>query len=105
MTAYDESNDDRSLVGWHEGCEQTQDNSASLLPLGCFDLGAMSSRKRFEWVKMNLDTRAAVNTFPVNFGPGGAGDGQFHRAACGECILDVGLWQFQGYDETACADL
>ena len=26
-------------------------------------------------VKMNLDTGAAVNTFPLNFGPDGAGDG------------------------------
>ena len=36
--------------------KQTNDNSASSLSLGSFDLGAMSSPKRFEWVKMNLDT-------------------------------------------------
>ena len=36
--------------------------------------------KRFEWVK-NLDTGAAVNTFPLNLGPDGAGDGRFYRTA------------------------
>ena len=40
-----------------------------------------------------------MNTFPLNFGPDGAGDGRFHRAASGECILDGGAVQFQGYDE------
>ena len=39
------------------------------------EFGVMGSPKRFEWVKMNLDTGAAVNTCPLNFGPGGAGDG------------------------------
>ena len=59
----------------------------------------MSSPKRFEWVKMNVDTGAAVNTFPLNFGPDGAGDGIFYRTASGEWIPDGGAWQFQGYDE------
>ena len=59
----------------------------------------MSSQKRFEWVKMNLDTGAAVNAFPLNFGPDGAGDGRFHRTASGGWIPDGGAWQFQGYDE------
>ena len=44
--------------------------------LGSFDLGAVSSPHQFEWVKMNLDTGAAVNTCPVNFGPDGASDGK-----------------------------
>ena len=48
---------------------------------------------------MNLDTGAAVNTFPLNFGPVGAGDGRFHRAVSGEWIPDGGAWQFHGYDE------
>ena len=48
---------------------------------------------------MNLDTRAAVNTFPPNFGSEGAGDGRFYRTASGESILDVRAWQFRGYDE------
>ena len=48
---------------------------------------------------MNLDTGAAVNTFPLNFGPDGAGDGRFYRTASGEWIPDGGAWQFQGYDE------
>ena len=54
--------------------------------LGGFDLGAMSSPKRFAWVKMKLDTGAAVNTFPLNFGPDGT--------ANGEWIPDGGAWQF-----------
>ena len=50
-------------------------------------------------MKMNLDTGAAVNTFPLNFGPDGARDGRFHRTASGEWIPDGGAWQFKGYDE------
>ena len=49
-------------------------------------------------MKMNLDTGAAANTFPWNFGPDGAGDGRFCRTASGEWILDGGAWQFQGCD-------
>ena len=78
---------------------KTYDTSASSFALGSFDFGAMSSPKRFEWVKMNLDTGAAVNTLPLNFGPDGAGDGRFCRTASGEWIPDGGAWQFQGYDE------
>ena len=55
------------------------------------DVSATSSPKRFEWVKMNLDTGPAVNTFPLNLGPDGAGDGRFYRTAGGEWILDGGL--------------
>ena len=40
-----------------------------------------------------------MNTFPLNFGPGGTGDGQFYRTASGEWVPDGGAWQFQGYDE------
>ena len=40
-----------------------------------------------------------MNIFPLNFGPEGARDGRFFRTAIGECILDSGAWQFQGYDE------
>ena len=61
--------------------------------LEVFDLGAMSSPKRFEWVKMNLDTGAAVNQFSPNFGPDGAGDGRFYRTACCEWIPHGGAWQ------------
>ena len=43
-------------------------------PWEVVDLGAVSSPKRLEWVKMNLDTGAAVNTFSLNCGPDGAGD-------------------------------
>ena len=89
-----------SSVGWHEGWDQTCDNSASSFSLGSSDLGAMSCPKRFECVKKNLDTGAAVNTFPLNFGPDGAGDGTFYRTARGECIADSdGAWHFQGFNE------
>ena len=91
----DEWNDDWSSVGRHDGWEQTYDNSASSFSLGGLDLGATSSPKRFGWVKMNLDTGAAVNTFSLNFGPDGAGDGRFYRTASGEWIPDDGAWQFQ----------
>ena len=98
---YSEWDDDWSSVGWLEGWEQTLDNSVSSFSLGSLDLGAMSGPKRFEWVKMNLDTGAAVNTFPLNFGPEGAGDGRFYRTASGEWIPDCGAWQFLGYDENS----
>ena len=88
-----------SSVGWHEGWEQTYDTSASSFSLGCLYLGATSGPKRFEWVKMNLGTGPAVNTFPLNFGPEGAGDGRFYRTASVEGIPDGGAWQLQGYDK------
>ena len=74
-------------------------NKRMTISLGSLDLAAMSIPKRFEWAKMNLDTGAAVNTFPLNFGPDGAGDGRFYRTASGEWIPNGGAWQFQGYDE------
>ena len=97
--SFDEWNDDWSSVGWYEGWEQTFDTSASSFSLGDLDLGATSCPKRLAWVKMNLDIGAAVNTFPLNFGPEGAGDGSFYRTASGEWIPDAGAGQFQGYDE------
>ena len=75
--SYADWNDDRSSVGWH----------------------AMSSPQRFECVRMNLDTGAAVNIFPFSFGPEGAGAGRFYRTASGESIPDAGPWHFQGHDE------
>ena len=56
--------------------EQTYDNSANSFSLGSFGLGATSSPRRFEWVKVNLGPGAALDTFPLNFGPDGAGDGE-----------------------------
>ena len=70
--SFDDWNDDWSSVGWHEGWEQTYDTSAGSFSLGGLDVSATSSPKRFEWVKMNMDTGAAVITFPLNFGPEGA---------------------------------
>ena len=67
--------------------------------LGGLDLGATSCPERFEWVKMNQEIGAAVNTFPLNFGADGAGDGRFFRIASGEWIPDGEAWQFQGYDQ------
>ena len=96
-----ERNDGWSSVGWHEGWDQTYDSSASSLSLRSFDLGAMSSPKRFEWARMNLETGASVNTCSQNFGPERSGDGRFYRTASGESIPDCGSWQFQGYDENA----
>ena len=82
----------------NEGWEQTCVISVSSFD-GNFDFSVTSGPKQFEWVKMNLDTGAAVNTFPLNFGPEGAGDGRFCRTASGEWNPDGGAWQFQGYNE------
>ena len=54
----DESNDDLSSVGWHEGWEQTYDSSTRSVSLGCLDVSATSGPKRFQWSKMNLGTGA-----------------------------------------------
>ena len=48
---------------------------------------------------MNLDIGAAVNRFPLSFGPEGAGDGRFYRTASGDWIPDGGAQQLRGYDE------
>ena len=66
------------------------DNFALSLSPGSFDLGAMSRPQRSEWVRMNLDTGAAVHTVPLNFGSGGAGDGRYYQTASGEGIPDDG---------------
>ena len=81
----DEWNDYWSGVGWHEGCEQTYNRSVSSFSL-----------ESSVWVSTYLDTGAAVNTFPSNFGPDGVGDGSFF-----DWIPDGEAWQFQGYDENA----
>ena len=54
--SFDEWNDDWSSVGWLEGWEQTYDTSANSFSLAGLDVSATRSPKRFEWVKMNLDT-------------------------------------------------
>ena len=45
------------------------------------------SPRRFEWVRMNFDTGAAVNTCPLNFGSEGAGYGRCYRTASGKVFL------------------
>ena len=65
--SFDEWNDDRNCVGLREDCEQTHVTSVSSFSL-----------ESSAWAKMNLDTGAAVNTFPSNFGPAGIGDGSFY---------------------------
>ena len=96
----DEWNHDWSSVGWYEDCEQTSDTSASSFSLESFDFSAQSSPKRFELVKMNLDTGAAINTLLVNFSPEGIGDGGFH-----DWIPDGEAWQFKDTMKTVCPDL
>ena len=59
----------------------------------------MSSPKRIEKVNVNLGTGTAVTTFPLNFGPDGAGYGSFYRTASGVSVSSlVELRSFQGYD-------
>ena len=48
---------------------------------------------------MNLDTGAAVDMFPLNFGPDGAEDGRFYVMDSAGCFLDGGGSEFQGYNE------
>ena len=52
------------------------------------------------WVKMNLDTGAALTAFPLKYGGDGAvGDGTMYRTASGECIQDGGGHILKGRDE------
>ena len=81
------------------------DTSASSFSLGGLDVSATSSPKRFEWVKMNLDTGAAVNTFPLNFSPEGAGDGRFLRTFSGNGFLMVECGNSKDTTKTDCSDL
>ena len=101
----DERNDGWSSVGWHEGWEQTYDTSASSFSLGGLDVSSTSSLKRFECVKVNLDTRAAVKTFPLDFGPERAGDGRFYRTAVVNGFLMVELGNSKDTTKTDCSDL
>ena len=63
---------------WLDGMKvenKTMTTQQAHFSLGSFDVGAMSSPKRFARVTFNLDTGAAVITCSWNFGPDGAGDG------------------------------
>ena len=77
----DEWNDDRNCVGWRVDCERTHVTSVISFSL-----------ESSEWAKMNLDTRAAVDTLPSNFSPEGIGDGSFY-----DWIPDGEARQFQGH--------
>ena len=81
-----------------------RDTSTNSLSLGGLDVSATSSPKRFEWVEMNLDTGAAVNTLPLNLSPEGAGDGRFYRTASGGFLM-VDLGSFKVMMNTVCSDL
>ena len=68
--------------------------------LESFDPSTVSSPKRFEWVKMNIDIGAPVNTFPMHFWSRlSRRRDVFSNGHC-ECILDGGAQQFQGYVES-----
>ena len=65
----------------------TYDTSASSFSLGGLDLGATSSPKRFEWVKMKLDTGAAVKHIP----------GELWSRRSGEMEDSIGLPVVNGF--------
>ena len=65
--------------------------------MGGLDLGATTEE---DWVRMNLDTGAAVNVFPRSFAPEGCvGNGQWYKTASSERIEDYGAIVFTGEDE------
>ena len=76
----DEWNGDWRCVGWHEDCERMCCTSVRSFSL--------ESSKR---VNANLDTGAAVNTFPASFDREELGDRSFHDW--------IPVRQFQGLDE------
>ena len=96
---------DGALLDGTKVGKKTFDTSASSFSLGGLDLGATSSPKRLAWVKMNLNTGAAVNTFPLDCGPEGAGDGIFYRTASGvNGFLMLELGSFKDTMKTDCSD-
>ena len=48
-----------------EGWDQTCDDSTSSLSLGSFDLGVMSSPKRFDWVKNEPGHRSCIEHMSI----------------------------------------
>ena len=49
---------------------------------------------------MNVDSGAAISTFPKDYGPTQEGNGRVYKTASGECIADHGPNMFYGYDES-----
>ena len=82
-----------------EGWEQTYGNSQARFSQDSFDLGEMSSPKRFECVKMNLDTGAAVKHVHLTLVQMELEMEEFVEQPVLSAQLDGGPWQFQGYDE------
>ena len=100
----DEWNDGCSSVGWHEGWEQDVRPFRKLIFTWRFGCQCHSNPKRFESVKMNLDTGAAVNTFPLNFGP----EEQEMEDSIGQPVVNgflmVELGSFKDTMKTDCSD-
>ena len=73
--------------------------------LESFDLGAISSPKRFEWVKLNVDTGAAAKTFPLNFGQMDQEMEDSIEQPVVSVFLTVELASFKVAMKTVCVDL
>ena len=77
--------------------------------VGDFDLSPLNpttlvsndvSSKEEEWIKLNLDTGAAVTAFPESMAPAGLkGNGQNYKTATGELTPDQGQIRVVGFSE------
>ena len=101
---FDEWNDDRSSVGWHEGCERTCDTSASSFSLGGLDASATSSQMRFQMAEDESGHRGCSEHIPTEFSDG-AGDGRFSRDGMVNGFLVVELGNSKDTTRTDCSDL
>ena len=63
-------------------------------------LGSNTGSSSEEWVKLNLDTGAAVTAFPESMAPPGLqGNGQNYKTATGQLTPDKGQVVLRGYSE------
>ena len=90
-TTQKEQEDSSAGASWTDGwndlrctplwCGEIPTGSLSLGSVGGFDVGGVGKLEQREWLKMILDTGAAVRTFSLSSSPEGTGDGRMYLTA------------------------
>ena len=106
----------KSAYALEDAGAPAESGSTGALDMGPLDLGPLflagdsaedvcplaeaNSVSRDEWIRMNLDSGAAVSAFPRRMAPPGAkGNGTAYRTASGELIKDEGSMRVRAEDE------
>ena len=80
--------------------QHTHDNENSLNAVGSHATGGNTGSSDDEWVKLNLDSGAAVTAFPESLAPPGCqGNGNNYKTATGELTPDKGQIKITGTSE------